>query len=133
MFQFTIKTPYEDLYSGERSSNSLSLEDGDVEIFEHHADLTGTLQFSPIVITTDGDTEEFLARSGVFLFDNENNRATLLANYCQKKAEVTHQTVQEYADFIQKQLEEGKDLSAFQIQFLEGEKLAVQEQIKEME
>ncbi len=133
MFHLTIKTPYAEVFTGEVESLSLSLEDGDMQVFEDHASVTGSLIFSPVVVEQKDKEEIFLARHGVFTFDNENNTASLLTSYCTKKAEVDYKTVKEYAEFITKQLEEGHDLSEFKLFYLKGEKVALEKQIEESE
>lgn len=133
-FKLTIRTPDQDIFNAEVDGVRLSTEGGEMEIYANHASLTGTILFSPVVVKTiDGKEEGYIARNGIFLFDNESNTATLLALHCEHKSEVSLKTVKEYSEFIQQQLAEGKDLSSFEILYLEGEKLAVEEQIKEME
>lgn len=132
MFHLTIKTPYEDVFAGEVDSISLTAEDGDMQVFENHASVTATLAFSPLVVAEEGKEEHFLARSGIFLFDNETNSAKILASYCEKKSEVNYQTIKEYADFISKMLAEGHELSEFQLLYLKGEKVAVEQQMEEI-
>ncbi len=132
MFHLTIRTPFEDIFAGEVSSVSFAGEGGDMQVFEDHASLTANILFSPVVITeAEGKENHFLGRQGIFSFDNTENKANLLLSYCEKKSEVNYQTVKEYAEFITKQLEEGKELSDFQLLYLKGEKLAVEEQISE--
>lgn len=133
-FKLIVRTPEKDVYSAEVHGVSFSSEGGDMEVFADHAGLTATLAFSPLVIDEgEGSTDEFVVRNGMFLFDNEGNEAVLLAMHAEKKSEVSLQTVKEYMQFIEEQLAEGKDLSDFQIQYLEGEKLAVQQQMDEVE
>ncbi len=132
MFTLTIRTPYEEVFKGEVESVYLTSEGGDMQIFENHASITASLGFSPILISTDGKEENYLARNGVLLFDNEKNEAYILALYCEHKSEVSHQTIEEYAKFVEKQLAEGKDLSDFQILYLKDEKVAVEEQLKSL-
>jgi len=132
MFKLTIRTPYEDVFSGDAESIYLTTEDGDMQVFEHHASITASLSFSPVVVEIPNKDEHYLVRNGLFLFDNEKNEAILLTLYCELKSEVSYQTVEEYSKFIEKQLEEGKDLSDFQILFLKDEKVAVEEQLNEI-
>lgn len=132
-FKISIRTPNEEVFAGDATGLKISTEGGDMEAFADHASVTASLLFSPIVVSTSDKEEEFIARNGLFLFDNASNSATILALSCEKKSEVSHQTVKDYLAFIEKQLEEGKDLSDFQILYLKGEKLAVQQQMDEME
>lgn len=131
-FHLSIRTPNEDIFSGEAYGLHISSEGGDMEVFANHASVTASLLFSPVVVKSDKD-EEFIARNGLFLFDNQANKATILALNCEKKSEVSHQTVKEYLEFVEKQLAEGKELSDFQILYLKGEKLAVEQQMEEMQ
>lgn len=102
-----------------------------MQLFAHHASLTATIAFSPIKIEEEGTKEElFFVRRGLFLFDNKANTATLLALTGEKRSEISHQTAKEYFEFLEQQLREGHDLSEYQILYLEGEKLAVEQQIK---
>lgn len=133
MFKLTIRTPYQDIFSQEVESLYVTTDDGDMQMFENHASLTASLSFCPVVVDLgSGKEENFLARNGLLLFDNEKNEAYILALYCELKSEVSHQTIEEYAKFIQKALDEGKDLSDFQINYLKDEKVAVTQQMEEL-
>lgn len=132
MFKLTIRTPYEEVYKNDVNSVYLAAEDGDMQIFEHHASVTASIAFSPIVIEEDGSEENFMARNGIFLFDNDKNEALILVTSCEKKSEISYQTVEQYAKFIDEQLAAGKDLSDFQILYLKNEKVAVEQQMEEI-
>jgi len=133
-FNLTISTPDQTVFEGEAKMIHLATEGGEMEIYGDHASLTATIAFSPVEIkTTKGKDEHYLARNGIFTFNNETNTASLLTLHCEHKTEINHQTVKEYAAFIDKQLAEGKELSDFQILYLKGEKLAVEEQLQEIE
>lgn len=133
MFKLTIRTPYEEIFNGEVKSLYISTEDGDMQAFENHASVTASLAFSPIIVEKESKEENYIARNGIFLFDNDNNEALILTASCEKKSEVSYQTVAEYAKFIEQQLAEGKDLSDFQILYLKNEKVAVEEQMESMD
>ncbi|MBI4231881.1 hypothetical protein HY605_01500 [Candidatus Peregrinibacteria bacterium] len=130
MFKLTIRTPYEEAYSAEVNSVYLSTEGGDMQAYENHASVTATVLFSPVVIEEDGKEEHFMVRNGIFLFDNDKNEALILAGSCEKTSQISYQTVEEYAKFIDQQLAEGKDLSEFQILYLKNEKVAVEAQME---
>lgn len=131
MFTLTIRTPQEDIYKGSAASLTLASEDGEMQIFEDHASLTASLNFTPIIVVEEnGDEEHYLARNGIFLFNNEENSGILLVNYCEKKSEISIQTIEEYSKFLDEQLAKGKDLSQFQILYLKNEKVAVEEQME---
>lgn len=133
-FHLTIRTPNETLYTGKVQSLTFNSENGSMQVLPHHASLTTTLLFSPVgVVEEKGSEENFLARNGLFLFNNRKNSGLLLALYGEKQSEVSHQTVKEYLKFLEEQLTKGENLSEFQILYLKGEKLAVEQQMKEVE
>lgn len=131
-FKLIVRTPEQTIFDGMVTKIHLATEGGEMEAFAHHASVTATISFSPIeIITKDQDEEKYMVRNGMFLFDNETNTAILLALHCEHQSEVSYQTVKEYAEFIDRELKNGSDLSDFQILYLKGEKLAVEQQIKE--
>lgn len=129
-FHFTLKTPKETLYDGEISKLTLSTEHGEMQIMAHHASLTGTIMFSPVRIDDQKIEDIFLVRNGTVLFNNKTNSAMILALYGERRTEITHQTAKEYLEFIEKELREGRDLSEYQILYMEGEKLAIEQQLE---
>jgi len=132
-FQLTIRTPENKLFKGEVSGVSFTSEGGDMEVFAHHSSVTAALAFSPLVLNVNEKKEVFMLRNGLFLFDNKANEATFLALYAEKRSEVSQKTVKEYVAFLEEQLKKGEDMSEFQILYLRGEKLAVEQQIKALE
>ncbi len=132
-FQFVLRTPTETLFQGEVSNIIFASEgEGMLQIFPDHASFTATIAFTPLVIDVRGEKEEFMLRNGLFLFDNVSNTSTLLVLNAEEKSTVSLQTVKEYLDFIDKQLAAGKVLSDFQVKYLEGEKIAVEQQVREL-
>lgn len=129
-FPFVIRTPEGMSFQGNVESVSLTLEGGDVQCFADHASMTGSVAFSPVVIGSNGNTETYMVRNGMFLFDNKTGQASLLVLASQKKSEMSMETVKEYHDFIIEKLRSGADLSEFQIKYLEGERLAVEQQLE---
>lgn len=128
-FTLTIRTPEGDVFGGKATSVSLSTEGGDMQCFAGHASVTASVGFSPVVVEFEGGTESYLARNGMFLFHNKSNKAVLLALHAEAQSEVSEKTVQEYMEWINEKLASGESLSDFQLQWLEGEKLAVQKQL----
>lgn len=132
MFELSIRTPYEDIFKGEVESLSFAAEDGEMQIFENHASVTASVSFTHIILDLSGKEDTYLGRNGIFLFDNENNTATLLLGYCAKQSEVSVQTAKEYVEFLTKKIEQGEDLSEFQLVYLNNEKIALEQQIEEV-
>lgn len=131
MFKLTIRTPYETLFNGDAEDLQFASEEGELGIHEDHADLTASVNFTHIIVEEDNKQETYLARRGTFLFNNETNEATFLLAYCEKESEVDYKTVEEYIQFLEQQLEEGQNLSEFQLLYLKGERIAVEEMVKD--
>lgn len=132
-FKFTLRTPENELLDAKVLSLTVMTEGGEMQLLAHHASLTASVVFSPLKVEfTDGKEELFMVRNGMLLFDNQANTSTLLALYAEPRAEVMKHTVEEYMAFIKKELSEGKELSAFQIKYLEGEQVAVEAQLQSM-
>jgi F0F1-type ATP synthase epsilon subunit len=132
-FKLTIRTTDGDFYLGEVKSLQLSSEGGDMQIYSNHASVTASFLFSPLVVEEAGGlTEAYVLRNGVFSFDNDNNKALIMALHAEKKSEVSEKTVMEYLAYIEEQLASGADLSDFQVLYLKGQKLAVQKQVGEV-
>lgn len=130
-FKLSLRTPQEELFEGSATSIFFNAEDkGSTQVLPHHAAMTTTIQFSRVVISTADKEEIFFVRNGMFLFDNEHNRGVLLALHGERHSEISHQTAKEYLAFLEEQIKKGDDLSEFQVLYLSGEKLAVEEQLK---
>ena len=131
-FKLTVRTPVDTIFNGEADKIHLNTEGGEIEVYGNHSSLTAAVSFSPIQIKSGDTEEEYLGRNGIFKFFNETNSAILLLNYCEAVNEVEHKTIKEYLEFIEKKLSEGESLSDFEVLYLKGEKLAVEENIKHL-
>lgn len=132
-FKFSLRTPNADLFETEGvvSLTFASEGLGTMQVLPGHESITATLTFTPLlVVKEDGSEDTFLVRNGLFLFDHATDSATMLALHAEAKKEMNMQTVKEYMAFIEDQLAQGKSLSDFQVTYLKGEKIAVEEQIK---
>lgn len=130
MFKLTIRTPYKEATVTDVDSIYVSTDGGDIQVFENHASLTASVLFSPLIVEEQGKEEHFMIRNAFFLFDNDNNEAMILADSCEKTSEISYQTVEDYAKFIIKELEEGKDVSDFKLLYLKNERIAIEEQME---
>lgn len=128
-FNLIIRTPEKEVFRGAVNSFSFAAEDGRVQILPHHAHYMTTLEYSSMKLEVEGKTLAFSARSGVFTFDHVKNEALLLCLYCEETSEVTYKSAQEYLEFLRTQLAQG-DLSDYEVLYLQGEKLAVEKQVK---
>ncbi|PIQ77531.1 hypothetical protein COV82_04020 [Candidatus Peregrinibacteria bacterium CG11_big_fil_rev_8_21_14_0_20_46_8] len=133
-FELTIRTPYEDLYVGkEVYTLSCVSQQGALQIFAHHASLTAAVGFSIVRVKDTKNIEEsYVIRNGVLFFDNAENKAILLALHGEAKSELSYKTAKEYLDFLRECLDKGEDLSKYHVLYLEGEKLAVEEQLRQV-
>ncbi len=132
-FKLTIRTPEKEIYAQKVESMHFDSEGGEMEVFGNHASVTASIIFSPVIVKENSKNQDrYMARNGIFAFNNETNEATLLALHCEKDSEVNKKTAAEYLEFVKKQLAEGKDLSQFQILYLQGEKIAIEEQIEHL-
>ncbi len=129
-FNLTIRSPEKQVFSGKVESLTFDAEDGRMQILAHHASMTGVILFSKLIAKGENVEDEFIARRGIFLFDNAKNEANLLCLYCELSAEIDHKTALEYLKFISDKLANHESLSEYQIKYLEGEKFAVERQVK---
>lgn len=130
-FKLVIQTPEKPVFDGEARSIALTLEGGRVVVMANHASMVGTVKFTSATVVTgsDEETERFIVRQGVLNFDNASNTCRLMAYYCEKESEVSIEDAKEYLEFIESELAKGSDLSEFQIEYLENEKIAVNKQL----
>lgn len=131
-FHLLIRTPEKDLYDAKVHSVAVNGEAGRVQVLAHHADFTVTILFSTVKVESESAAETFLVRNGIFNFDHKNNAAVLLALYAEEQSVVSYKTTEEYLRFLTEELARG-DLSEFQVLSLQGEKLAVEKQIKNLQ
>lgn len=132
-FHLTIRTPDEEIINDNVESLTLTTEEcGIMEVLPHHASLTGMVFFSPLIVKMGDREEDFIAKRGVLLVSNEDNSATLLCLSCQKKKEITTQTIKEYLEFIEQKLKQGSNLNQFQLTHLKEEKVIMQLTLKEI-
>jgi F0F1-type ATP synthase epsilon subunit len=128
-FHLTIRTPEKDVFAADLKSLTLNSDMGMMQVLPHHASITTTLGFSPLRLVMNDGEESFIARNGMFLFNNRTNSGLLLALNCAPTGEIDRQGALEYLAFLKDQLAKGSDLSEFQVKYLEGEKFAVERQV----
>lgn len=131
-FNLVIQTPEKSVFAGEVESLSVRLDGGHEVIYAHHASMVGTVSFGSAVVGS-GDngeeTDKFLVRQGFLSFDNATNTCRLAAYYCELETEVSEADAKDYLAFVEAELAKGASLSDFQIEYLEGEKIAVTKQL----
>lgn len=129
-FHLTIRTPEKDVFAGDLKSLTMVSDMSMMQVLPHHASITTTLGFSPLRLVTVEGEESYVARNGIFLFNNHANSGLLLVLSCTPTTEIDRQGALEYLAFLKQQLANGGDLSDFQVKYLEGEKFAVERQVK---
>lgn len=125
----TLRTPQAVLFDGEADSVRLKTDLGRMEILPDHATLVGTVLYSKVYIRHENTEDQFVMRQGSATVA-ENGRVYLLANDAHKEDALTIQNLQDYLTYLAKQLETGK-LNDYQMQFLEEQRKALEEQMQE--
>lgn len=129
-FTLNIRTPEKEVFKGEVSKVKFSDETGELTILPNHASMTATIDFSSLVFTlADGTEEDFMIKRGIAMVYNRQNRVDIDVLECQKTGEMSPVTAEEYLSFLMEKLANRSDLSKFQIDFLEEEKLVIEKQI----
>lgn len=133
-FVFSILGPEQDHFHGDLLAVSFHAEDGAMQIKAHHASITGSILFSRVRLQDAESHEEvYVIRDGIFLFDQKTNSGRILALSIEKESEMDLSSIEEYLAFLEHELGKGTDLSEYQVKYLNGEKLAVEHQLKKMQ
>lgn len=132
-FKLTIETPEGTILKEVDVNNvQFQAEDGALQVYSHHVSFMTSLKYSSLQLNYDEtNSETYIVRSAIFNFNNKNNSATLVAEYCQLKSEISPESVKDYLAYIQEQLAKGTDLSKVQLVYLENEKFAVEKMLQE--
>lgn len=134
-FKLNIETPEGSLLQEVEVNNvKFKAEDGALQILANHISLLTTIQYSLFTVSyTDDNTSQdiYFVRKGIFNFDHNTNTARLVAEYCEKEAEVSENSIQNYLEDLKEKLKNKEDLSELQLVYLENEKFAVEKMIKE--
>lgn len=128
-FNLIIQTPEKEVFNGKASSVAVDLDGGRVVVMSSHASMIGTVSFGSMEVKVGETTEKFLVRQGLLNFDNQSNTCRIMAYYCEMESEISIEDAQDYLNFIEEKLAEGENLSEFQINYLESEKIAVSKQV----
>jgi F0F1-type ATP synthase epsilon subunit len=127
-FKLILKTPWVSLSEGEIDAAKLSTLTGELEILPEHTSLIGIIDFSKLQVR-DGDTvHEYYVRSGALQVANGGKEVRILAQDIGKEGEMHMASLEEYLAFITEKLSE-RDLSDYQIRFLESERLGLEKQL----
>lgn len=132
-FQLTIQTPKTEVFSGDAQKVHLRTETGEAELYKGHTSFMGSISFSAATVTTDKGDESYLLRQGFVFSDPAENKVRILAYSADKKAQMNRTTAEEYMKMIQDSLDANEDLTKYQIQFLEEQKIAVGDLIESLD
>jgi len=129
-FNLNIRTPEKEVFKGEVTKVKFSDETGELTILPHHASMTSTIDFSALIFTKpDGTEEDYLIKRGIAMVYNKQNRVDIDVLECIKTGEISPVTAEEYLKFVMDKLAKRQDLSKFQLDYLEEEKLVIEKQI----
>ncbi len=129
-FKFILRTPDGELVNQEVDSVYLTTEVGDIMLLPNHASLSATVTYSPVIVSNVTMREEYVAYRGVLSFSNPKNEALLLVQRADFKDKVDYDGLKTYLKLVQDYLESGKDLSEIHMRFLEGEKIALVQELE---
>ncbi|MDP2691020.1 MAG: hypothetical protein Q8O95_01280 [bacterium] len=132
-FHLSVRTPEAEILSQEVNSIKVNTEGGEMEIYPHHASLTGSILFSRLDIRNAQSELQYLVQQGILFFSVEHNSAQLLCYSCKEQKDIEYKTAKHYLEFINEKLAAGADLNDFQIKYLETEKIAMVHQMKVLE
>lgn len=125
-----IRTPDKDHFDGQADAVRLQTELGEMEILPGHASLQGTIVFSPLRVRNGNEEEDFVVQRGFAMVDSEKDTITVLVYGCEKRAELSYKTAQEYLAFIVQSLEKRESFNQYQIDYLEGERIAMSKTVE---
>lgn len=133
-FDLVIRTPEKEVYQGKVQAVKLVTEEGLIKILPNHASLTGTIAYSPIMLTdAHGTEDDYVARRGLLRVSNEEKSVDIMVFDCTPTKELDPMSAREYLKFLEKELAEGVDVSEFKLAYLKEEKLVVEKQLKNTE
>ncbi len=130
-FKIIVRTPEAEIVTKEVESVYVTTETGDMMLLPDHAAFSGAVTYSPVILTNGDSKEEYLVYRGVIFFSSAKNEAHLLCQRCDLKDKVDYSGLKDYLKKVQELIDTGKDMSEYHVQFLEGEKLALVQQIEQ--
>lgn len=129
-FHLVIQTPTETLFDGAVDSVRFKTDLGRMEVLSNHATLVGTILYSKVYTRQAQHEEQFIVRHGSVSVDGQGN-TTVLAIEAHKEAEMTIATMESYLHYLVEQMEHPERFNAYQIQFLQEQRDALQQGIEE--
>lgn len=131
-FKLSIRTPLTTAFSEEVSEFHVDTETGRMVVLPGHADLTGSVIFSKVVIKFGDTVAKYFIKNGILNVDRHHNSVELLCMAADEASDVTLTSVQEYLDMIGEKLENHDSLSDYHIIFLKKEHFALKKQLEHM-
>ena len=133
-FSLTVRTPEAQVLQIDNARGlKVRTEGGQVEILPGHATMVGTILFSKMIVMTEDSEQEYIVQRGMLFVSQEDKSVQVLAYQCKLLQDIEYKSAKEYLEFVEKKLAEGGDLNDFQLQYLENEKIAMVQQVKELE
>lgn len=126
-----IRTPDQEVFRGSVDWVSLATQEGQLQIFPGHIGLHGTIHYTPIIFRAGENEEEFLARQGFVFVDQEQQEVSVQVYACDKRKDLDIKSIEEYRQFVLDKLAHHETLGAFQLKFLEDQKIGLEKQLDE--
>ena len=130
-FKLQIQTPLNSVFNGEANAFSIKTNGGKIQVLSKHADLTSSVSFSPAVIQHGDKTDVIVIRNAVISFDNKSNTMTVLALYAEHESQIDTSDTENQLKTIREMLNDPEKLNAYQIKYLENQKIGLEKQLQE--
>ena len=128
--QVELRTPSQTWFHGPADLVHLSTDLGEMEILPGHATLVGTASVSEVVIKNGDHHEDYLLRLGSVSVEPDGETVRILAQVCEKRAEMNAASLREYIDFVESMLGAPGKLSEYQVKFLGEQKASVEKTLQ---
>ena len=132
-FHLTVRTPESEIISEAVNSLKVMTEGGEIEIYPHHASLTGSIMFGKMQVRMPKEELDYVVQRGILFVSVEKNTVQILCFSCQLYKEIEYKSAKSYLEFIEEKLKEGVNLNDFQLKYLENEKIAMVQQVQMLE
>lgn len=125
-----LVTPSQTWFNGPADLVHLSTDLGEMEILPGHATLVGTMSVSEVVVKVADHHEDFLMRLGSVSVAEDGVTVKILAQVCEKRAEMDATSLRDYIDYVEKMLGSEEGLSEYQVKFLGEQKASVEKTLQ---
>jgi len=125
-----VRTPDRTVFDTTAKELHLHTEEGRISIYPKHASYIGAIEYTSMNFTDENGVEEHMvAKKGIVTVSNAENLVEILVINCDRRQELTPVSAETYLQFVMERLDAKRDLTKFQIRFLEGEKIMMEKQM----